>query len=401
MLFFFRKKIVCGNALRELHGPAIIVSNHPNSMVDAIVIGCLCRQPVHFTIRSDMFKNRLFNLLLKRLNGIPIYRQSEDKERMRDNFTSIEYCTSILQRNGIIIIFAEGVTSHDWKLKPLKSGPSKIVSHALTSDLLKETLQVLPVGLTYSNYSHSSKTIIIQTGNIIFPGRIQSASTGQWKQLFNDILQKGLQPLIPEMTSNSAANIALWESILTQAPGYIDCARNVGILHTIGETISQPGFHFAITSTPTPRFWANSRTSFIIDLVVAAILFIPALPGCILNGAFYFPVQNWSRSKTRGTIFYDSLLFGLLTILYPAYVLLLSLIFFFTMHIPLWLSIVATPLSALCAARWRVLFLKVRGFIILKKEDLNLLQKFFTRSNAKTYSMLKVPHNAEKDVTRQ
>src|SRR5690606_28229192 len=110
-------------------------------MMDAIVIGCSCRQPVHLTIRSDMFNNRLFKFLLKYLNGIPIYRISEERDKLRDNFSSIAYCKSVLQQNGIIIIFAEGVTLHDWELKPIKSGPSKIISHALTDDRLKETLQ--------------------------------------------------------------------------------------------------------------------------------------------------------------------------------------------------------------------------------------------------------------------
>ncbi len=101
MLFFFREKMVCGNSLRSLRGPAIIAANHPNSMMDAIAIGCACRQPVHFTIRSDMFNNRLFNFLLKRLNGIPIYRVSEEKGRMRDNAKTIifphtiAYCKNI------------------------------------------------------------------------------------------------------------------------------------------------------------------------------------------------------------------------------------------------------------------------------------------------------------------
>ena len=207
MLFFFRKKIICNNTLRDLRGPAIIASNHPNSMIDAIVIGCTCRQPVYFLIRSDMFKNRLFNFLLKRLNGIPIFRKSEDSNRMRDNFTSIEYCTSILERNGIIIIFAEGTTSHDWKLKPIKSGISKITSQAITNDNLKDRLQVLPVGLTYSNYSHSSKLSSYKQGDY-FPGQINASTTGQWKQNFNDLLQRNLTT-DPEMTSKNTANIAI------------------------------------------------------------------------------------------------------------------------------------------------------------------------------------------------
>ena len=378
MLFFFRKKMVCGDSLRSLRGPAIIAANHPNSMMDAIAIGCSCRQPVHFTIRSDMFNNKLFNFLLKRLNGIPIYRVSEEKGRMRDNFSTIAYCKSVLQQNGIIIIFAEGVTLHDWELKPVKSGPSKIILHALTDARLKETLQVLPAGITYSSYSHSSKTIIIQAGNIIYPGRITAATAGKWKLSFNDMLQKSLQPLIPEMTSGNAANIALWESMLTQAPRYIDCSKNVRLLHSAGKKISQPGFHSPVTPMPTRRYWSDGRAGLIKDIITAVILFIPALAGLVLNGAFYFPLRNRTRAKTKNTIFYDSLLFGLLTILYPLYILLLSLVLYFTVHIPVWIWIIAIPVTALCTARWWVLLQKISRYSIMKKEEIVFLKGFFS-----------------------
>ncbi len=398
MLFFFRKKIICSNTLRDLRGPAIIASNHPNSLVDAIVIGCTCRQPVHFVIRSDMFKNKLFNFLLKRLNGIPIYRKSEEKDRMRDNFTSIEYCTSILERNGIIIIFAEGTTSHDWKLKPIKSGISKILLHALTNDKLKNRLQVLPLGLTYSSYSHSSKTIIIQTGNIIFPGQITADTTGQWKQHFNDILQKSLQPLIPEMTSVNASNIELWESILTQAPEYIDCSNNLNILQSAGEKISQTDLHSEITSMTTRRFWVDNRLIFISNIIFAVILFIPALVGCVLNGIFYFPLRSWCRSKTKGTIFYDSLLFGMLTILYPVYALLISLVLFFTLRIPFWISIIVLPATALSATRMKVLLVKISNYINMKEEDLRFLKSFFREDETEAYPALN-PLKSRSDST--
>jgi len=401
MLFFFRKKIICNNTLRDLRGPAIIASNHPNSMIDAIVIGCTCRQPVYFLIRSDMFKNRLFNFLLKRLNGIPIFRKSEDSNRMRDNFTSIEYCTSLLHQNAIIIIFVEGITLHDWRLKPLKSGISKITSQAITNDNLKDRLQVLPVGLTYSNYSHSSKTIIIQTGEVIFPGQINASTTGQWKQNFNDLLQRNLKPLIPEMTSKNTANIAIWESILNQSPRYTDCTNNMKILHKAGEKISQTDFNTPATTMPTRNYWTDSRLDFVIHLIFVLILFIPALTGFVLNGIFYFPVRSWVRSKTKGTIFYDSLLFGMLTIFYPVYILILTLVLFFTLHVPLWLCIIAIPATALSAARVKLLYLKISTYLHMKKEDFRLLKDFFEDYDMKAYPTLNNTRNGSENIIQQ
>lgn len=126
-LFFFRRKIVSGYDLKDLKGPAIIASNHPNSMVDAILIATECKEPVHFMVRSDMFNHPLFRKFLLALNGLPIFREAEEKYKLRENFNVIRHCIDILKTNGIIIIFPDGITMHDWTLRLPKSGLAQII----------------------------------------------------------------------------------------------------------------------------------------------------------------------------------------------------------------------------------------------------------------------------------
>ncbi len=51
--------------------------NHPNSFLDAIIIGAHFKRPVHFLARGDVFKHPLSKAILIRLKVIPIYRLSE------------------------------------------------------------------------------------------------------------------------------------------------------------------------------------------------------------------------------------------------------------------------------------------------------------------------------------
>ena len=239
LLFFFRKKITCGFSLHTLKGPAIIASNHPNSMLDAVVIACQCRQPAHFVIRSDMFNNPVFRFLLKGLNGIPVYRASEEKEKLKENFSSIAQCRSILKKNGIIIIFSEGITEHNWKLKPIKSGTARIVYDALCDEQLSHTLRVVPVGLTYSNYTHPAKTIIIHTGEAFYPGQTgQTDHPGTWKQAFNGQLLQKLHALVPDLETENDEVQQLWQIFITNITYKRNCNKLVKQMHHQGAVLS-------------------------------------------------------------------------------------------------------------------------------------------------------------------
>jgi len=361
-LFFFRRRITCGFPLGELSGPAIIASNHPNSMMDAIVIGCTCKRPVHFTIRSDMFNNPLFRWLLSYLNGIPVYRISEEKEKLKKNFDSIERCRQILTQGGIIIIFSEGVTLHDWNLKSLKSGTAKIVQYALQDEYLRESLQVVPVGLTYSDYQHPAKTIIIQGGEVFYPGRLEyNKPPGAWKQQFNALLFQKLQPIVPVMmpVSKDAQNV--WQALVTNiTTGDNRCSR-IKSLHEQGRVLSDPNAEIPVFHQIKYHYLPLHSLEYRWSYFFSIVLCIPALPGLILNSPFYFPTRIWVRNKTKDTIFYDALLFGVFVILYPVYILLLSLWMYKITPVPFWAWILLIPFTGWCATQLWVHCLKIRN----------------------------------------
>ncbi|MCC6289034.1 MAG: 1-acyl-sn-glycerol-3-phosphate acyltransferase [Chitinophagaceae bacterium] len=373
LLFFFRRKIICGKSLRHLKGPAIIAANHPNSLMDAVVIGCCCTQKVYFTIRSDMFNNKLFKILLDKLNGIPIYRLSEEKDKLRENFRTIERCKEILKNNGIIIIFAEGQTLHDWNLKPIKSGISKIVRHAITDVNLKSKLAVVPVGLTYSDYNHPGKTIVIQTGDSLYPGLIDSQlSDGLWKQNLNTTLFKKLEPLVPCMRSEKKENIRAWQIVIKSLNRTTICSR-IYKLHITGKKIEQsaatPALH-----TIARQYTVTGNKSFYKSLSLFGLAVVPGITGLLLNGLYYFPLSRWVYHKTKKSIFYDALLCGLITITYPAYILLTAILLHFTtpVHFLFWLPIF--PFTGWCTAYAYTLFAEVKNYLCIPVSEKKFLQ---------------------------
>lgn len=383
LLFFFRRRISLGFPLHALKGPAIIAANHPNSMLDAVIIACACKQQVHFTIRSDMFQNPLFRFLLKFLNAIPVYRVSEDKRNIRNNFTIIDRCRDILKKEGIIIIFSEGVTVHEWKLKPLKSGTSKIVQHAISDEQIRDQLQVVPVGLTYSDFRHPAKTLIIQTGEVFYPGRqTKDIQQGTWKHQFNTRLFQNLQQVIPELHTTRTKAVNLWQIFITNTTyrdnrnTFLTQFRYQSNVLSAGDFVSP--LQHCLKRFFFPLQYADLYRSF----SVAFLLVVPALAGVLLNGLFYFPASSLVRKKTKNTIFFDSLFFGLLVTLYPVYILLLSgfLSYYTGLYMGLW--IVLIPLTGWCCLQCWVFLVKIINFIILNPAERKCLQQMITESGA-------------------
>lgn len=379
LLFFFRRRITCGFPLHMLKGPAIIAANHPNSMLDAVILGCLCKQQVHFTIRSDMFHKPLFRSILKFLNAIPVYRITEEKNRMRENFNVIDQCREILKKDGIIIIFSEGITVHEWKLKSLKSGTSRIVQHALLDDKVRNVLQVVPVGLTYSDYRHPGKTLIIQTGEIFYPGRQeQPVDSGAWKLQFNSQLYQKLHPLVPELTTNKKEAVNIWQILITNITpmgnrnGFIPSISRQSLL------LSAQDFASPLQQRLKRFFLPVQHDEIYKSYIALLLLTLPALAGLILNGLFYFPVDSFVRAKTKNTIYFDSLFFGMMVILYPAYLLLLSVFLgYLTPVLPaLWLVLI--PVSGWCSLQCWIFVIKIKNHLNLTGSERSYLIKMIT-----------------------
>lgn len=367
LLFFVRKKIRCGYNLANLKGPAVIACNHPNSMMDAALIGCLCSQPVHFTIRSDMFRNSLFRFLLRFLNGIPLYRISEERERLKDNFTTFDECRKILADDGIILIFSEGVTLHDWKLKPLKSGTFRMVAHAMQNSELKETLQVVPVGFTYSSYAHLSKTMIVQAAQPFYPGKLeQQSGHAHARLMFNEKLFSELLPLVPCMTSENLPNVLLWQSILSNITITNTCRSTTSYLHSKAKHLSEATISPGSSIQTEPFYISTNKKRFYTDCLLLLLWILPAIAGFILNVAYYFPVVSWCRKKTRDTIFFDSLLFGITTITYPIYIVLLSVLLHATTAVVWWIWLLLIPITGWCALQ---AYVKLQSIVHYLQKD--------------------------------
>ena len=149
---FFKKITIKGKYNIPSDGPLIIVSNHPNTLMDPIIIATLLRRRIGFIANASLFKNKMIARFFRYLHMIPIYRKIDvNPGEVVDNTRVFEKCHEYLAQNRVFLIFPEGSSYYELKLRPIKTGTARI---ALSYEALKEFkggLQILPITLDYSN----------------------------------------------------------------------------------------------------------------------------------------------------------------------------------------------------------------------------------------------------------
>ena len=289
---FCRKMVVSGRASLSLKGPILVVANHPNSFLDATIIGSLFNRPVHFLARGDAFNKPWHAKLLRLLNMIPVYRLSEGKDNLPLNEGAFRRSKEVLSQNGIVLIFIEGICVNKHELQTFKKGAARIAFESR----MKEGLHILPLAIAYDSFEQFGKHINIQIAKPLLP-----------------------DPLFPY--EEEAKSIRYF---------------NERMYAEINQRIKIP---------------VNAKSS----TTKQVLLFLPGIAGYVLHIGLYWPLKKFIGRKTKGTVFFDSVLFGTLLFLYPLYLIFLSLLLLL-LHLPTTYIIVIFifhPALSWCAVQWQ------------------------------------------------
>ncbi|ADI37684.1 lysophospholipid acyltransferase family protein [Waddlia chondrophila] len=109
---FYRHRIL--NADKFVQGPAIIAPNHI-SFLDPPLVGASCPEPVAFLARETLFSKPFLGTLIRKLNAYPVSGKIKD-------LSSMKVVLNILKDNKKVMIFPEGIRSHDGELAEIKPG---------------------------------------------------------------------------------------------------------------------------------------------------------------------------------------------------------------------------------------------------------------------------------------
>jgi 1-acyl-sn-glycerol-3-phosphate acyltransferase len=127
-------------------GPALLVANHPNSLLDPAMVVSVARRPVRFLAKAPLFTDALVGWLIRGSGSIPVYRKTDDPAAMGQNENTFRAVHDALAAGAAVGIFPEGTSHSEPALVPLKTGAARIALGA--AQLLGGAFPIVPVGLS-------------------------------------------------------------------------------------------------------------------------------------------------------------------------------------------------------------------------------------------------------------
>jgi len=172
--FFFRNVQVKGLENIPADGPLLIVSNHPNTILDPLVIGRFIHRKLFFLARASLFKSKFTKWLLPKFRMIPVYRAQDDPSLMQNNDEIFSKCFDHLKNKGAILIFPEGISLTNRQLRKIKTGTARIAFGAEAANNFKLGVKIVSIGLNYFDPHRFQSDLFI---NIDEPVSVQDYET--------------------------------------------------------------------------------------------------------------------------------------------------------------------------------------------------------------------------------
>lgn len=151
---FFRRVEVIGRESLPYGACGLLVSWHPNGLVDPGLILTRFPRRVVFGARHGLFGVPLLGFVLRRLGTVPIYRavdaaKGDPSARRAANRRSLDALAESIANGSYAALFPEGISHDAPHLAELKTGAARLYyrARALAGD--RRVPVIIPVGLHY------------------------------------------------------------------------------------------------------------------------------------------------------------------------------------------------------------------------------------------------------------
>jgi 1-acyl-sn-glycerol-3-phosphate acyltransferase len=160
--YYFRRGFILGRKNIPQNTPVIFAANHPNSFMDAFVVGFITRKSINTLTRGDVFNHPVVSYFLSLFRLLPVYRREEGKSNLSKNDLTFKRCEELLSKNHNILIFSEGVSTVQKRLSKLRKGTARIAFQSFKN--ASTNIQVVPVGINYTYPDKAEEELILKFG---------------------------------------------------------------------------------------------------------------------------------------------------------------------------------------------------------------------------------------------
>lgn len=246
---YYKEVKVLNKKVLRTDGPLIFISNHPNTLMDAMMIGFITKKPVYFMAKGTLFNSPFKLWLLKNLNMIPINRRGDGAVRGVKNQNSFDACYRLLEQKKSLVVFPEGTSFLERQLRELKSGTARIALEVESRHLGQLGVKVIPLGLNYHKAEKFRSSVLVHIGE---PIKIEpyindyKSNPGKTAKLLTELFRVKLEEiLIHTTTKDQERLIDSLEEVLSSK--YLSRKRGVEhdiqFLRKIKENIDRFQYH--------------------------------------------------------------------------------------------------------------------------------------------------------------
>ena len=168
-LWFFLKSLDVRHPERVPEsGATLLCANHPNNLIDSLLVGAVVTRKVHFLATAALFRNPLVRRFLLACGAIPVYRKQDDPAKMDRNVEAFGACYEALERGGLVTIYPEGTTHAEPRVQRIKTGAARL---ALEYEAARAggqrrgpPLALVPVGLNFEARKSFRGRVLVSFG---------------------------------------------------------------------------------------------------------------------------------------------------------------------------------------------------------------------------------------------
>src|SRR5688572_535024 len=163
--FYYPRIEVTGGRLIPRMGPVLLVANHPNSLIDPVLLGIAAQRPVRLMAKAPLFDVPVFGAVLRAMGMVPAYRGSDDTKQVSRYLESLAVAARQLATGCAMGIFPEGKSHDATQLSLVRSGAARLAMQAVAAGATG--LRVVPVGLNYERKERFRTAVWIKVGRPI------------------------------------------------------------------------------------------------------------------------------------------------------------------------------------------------------------------------------------------
>jgi glycerol-3-phosphate O-acyltransferase/dihydroxyacetone phosphate acyltransferase len=176
-------------------GPAIVVANHPNALVDPSVVARLSPRPVRFLAKEPLFRMPVISWLVKGVHALPVYRAKDGHDTAK-NAAMFDAVFAALKSGDLICLFPEGIGHHEPELQPLKTGAARMALGAEAEHGWQLGVKLIPVGITFADKPQFRSDCYTEVGEPIVAADFREAyerDEGEAARALTDVIDERLR----------------------------------------------------------------------------------------------------------------------------------------------------------------------------------------------------------------